>query len=428
MVTNRLATRYGDPFRLYWTSAVLSYLGDGVRATALPLLAVSLTTSPGQVAVVSAAATMPWLIFGLHAGVLVDRIPRVPMMIVLQVVRGLAGLVAVAGVLTGHLGIVGLAVLAAVLGSCEVYYDIASHALLPDIVPADRLQRANSRLVAAEVATFEFAGPALGGLLFAVAAALPIGVDAATFLGSAALLACIGVRTPPRALAEHREPIGRQLAAGVRWFIRSPLIRTLTLLSTSINLGAGGLYAVLALFARQHLGLGPAGFGLLIAVSAIGSFAGGLLAERLTTPTGRRATVLWSAPLIGACFAVIALSPRLVVVGAAMIAFGLVISLFNVVAMSLRQSRTPADMLGRVLGVHRVICWGALPLGALGAGAVGSAYGLRWAIMACALAVLITWLAALPLLAGSDGTAYTISESPPDSDTVSTANKGRDSG
>src|SRR3954451_9183817 len=218
MVTNRLETRYGDPFRLYWTSAVLSYLGDGVRTTALPLLAVSLTTNPGQVAVVSAAATVPLLIFGLHAGVLVDRIPRGPMMIVFEVVRGLAGLVAVAGILTGHLGIVGLAVLAAVLGSCEVYYDIASHALLPDIVPADGLQHANSRLVAAEVVTFEFAGPALGGLLFADAAALPIGVDAGACLGSAALRACIGVRPPPRARADPGEPIGRQLAAGVRWF------------------------------------------------------------------------------------------------------------------------------------------------------------------------------------------------------------------
>lgn len=397
-------------FRLYWTSAVLSYLGDGVRTTAIPLLAVSLTKSPQQVAVVSAAATLPWLIFGLHAGVLVDRIPRAPLMIALQVVRGLAGLVAVAGVLTDHLSIAGLVVIAAVLGVCEVYYDIASHALLPDIVPADRLQHANSRLVAAEVATFEFAGPALGGLLFAVAAALPIGVDAATFLGSAALLAWMGARTPPRAPAERREQIGKQLAAGVRWFVRSPLIRTLTLLTTSINLGAGGLYAVLVLFAHDHLGLGPAGYGMLIAVSAVGSFAGGLLAERITTPAGRRAIVLWAAPLIGACFGLIALVPRLLAVGAAMIAFGLTISLFNVIAMSLRQARTPADMLGRVLGVHRVVCWGALPVGALAAGAVGSAAGLRWAVAFCALAVLVSWLASLPLLARSDRTTYTVQD------------------
>jgi MFS family permease len=418
MVTNQLQTRRGDPFRTYWTSAVLSYLGDGLRVTAFPLLAISLTTSPQQVAVVSAAATVPWLIFGLHAGVLVDRIPRVPLMVALQIVRGVAGFAALAGVITGHLGIVGLALVAAVLGVCEVYYDIASHALLPTIVAADRLQRANSRLVAAEVATFEFAGPALGGLLFAIAATLPIGVDAATFLGSAALLAWLGVRTPPRSPAARHEAIGKQLAAGVRWFVRSPLIRTLTLLTTSINLGAGGLYAVLALFARNHLGLGPAGYGILIAVSAVGSFAGGMLAERVTTSAGRRATVMWAAPLIGAFFAVIALVPQLIVVGAAMIAFGLTISIFNVIAMSLRQSRTPADMLGRVLGVHRVVCWGALPVGALGAGAVGSAYGLRWAVAACGLAVLVTWVASLPLLARSDRTAYTISDArEPEEDT-----------
>jgi MFS family permease len=376
------------------------------------LLAVSLTTSPVRVAAVSAAATLPWLVFGLHAGVIADRLPRAPLMIGLQVVRGLAGLVAVAGLLSGHLGIVGLAVVAAVLGTCEVFYDIASHAILPEIVPADRLQWANSRLVAAEVATFEFAGPALGGLLFAVAVALPVGADAATFLGSAALLASMGIRRAPRAPRADREPIGRQLAAGVRWFLQTPLIRTLTLLTTSINLGAGGLYAILALFARERLGLGPAGYGVFIAVSAVGSFAGGLLAERIGTPSGRRATVVWAAPAVGACFGLIALLPQLVVAAAAMIAFGLVISLFNVVAMSLRQSRTPADLLGRVIGVHRFLCWGALPLGALGAGAVGEALGLRWAVAACSAAVVAVWLASIPLLARSGTADYTITASP----------------
>jgi MFS family permease len=398
-----------DPYRLYWTSAVLSYLGDGVRTTAFPLLAVSLTSSPAEVAAVSAAATLPWLFFGLHAGVLADRVPRKPLMVALQVIRALTGAVAVAGVLTGHLGIVGLAAVAAVLGTCEVFYDIASHAVLPEVVAPDRLQRANSRLVAAEVAVFEFAGPALGGLLFAVAAALPLGVDAATFLGSALLLAAMPVpRRRDAAGPEQREPVTRQLAEGVRWFVRSPLVRTLTVLATSINLGAGGLYAILALFAADHLGLGPAGFGVFIAVSAAGSFAGGLLADRIGSPRGRQTAVRWSAPLIAACFAVIALLPDLIVAAAAMIAFGFVISVFNVVAMSLRQSRTPADMLGRVLGVHRVICWGALPLGALGAGAVGEAFGLRWAVAACAAAVFVTWSASAPLLATTSLESYAI--------------------
>jgi predicted MFS family arabinose efflux permease len=286
---------------------------------------------------------------------------------------------------------------AAILGTCEVYYDIASHAILPELVSADRLQWANSRLVTAEVAASEFAGPALGGLLFAVSAALPVGVDAATFLASALLLASMRIRPAPQERAA-REPLGRELATGVRWFVRAPLIRTLTVLSASVNLGAGGLFAVLVLFAERWLGLGPAGYGILIAVGAVGSLAGGLLAERITTAWGRRAVVAYTAPLVAGCFALTALAPQLVVTGVALIVFGLVTSVFNVVAMSLRQSRTPGHMLGRVVGVHRVACWGAIPVGALGAGAVGSAFGLRWAVGACALAVLGSWLASVPLL------------------------------
>lgn len=391
------AARRDTGFRSYFGSAVLSYAGDGVRTTAFPLLAVSLSSSPVHVAAVSAAATMPWLIFGLHAGVVVDRVRRARLMVTLQVLRAAVGATVVAGVLTHRLDIAGLAVVAAILGTCEVYYDIASHAILPELVSADRLQWANSRLVAAEVAVFEFAGPALGGLLFAVSAALPVGVDAATFLASAVLLASIRIRTAPQERAA-REPLARELAVGIRWFIRTPLIRTLTVLSASVNLGTGGLFAVLVLFAQRWLGLGPAGYGILIAVGAVGSFAGGLLAERITTASGRRAVVAYTAPLAAGCFAVTALAPRLAVTGVALIVFGLAASLFNVIAMSLRQSRTPGQMLGRVVAVHRVACWGAIPVGALGAGAVGSAFGLRWAIGACALAVLVSWLASVPSL------------------------------
>lgn len=387
----------GTGFRRYLGSAALSYLGDGVRAAAFPLLAVSLTASPAQVAAVTAAGTLPWLVLGLHAGVVADRLPRVPLMAVLQAVRALAGAATAAGVLTGRLGIAGLIAAAAVLGVCEVYVDVAAHAVLPELLPADRLQPGNARLVAAEVATSDFAGPALGGVLFAVSAALPIGLDAATFLGSALLLAAVPARSRPRARSP-REPAGRELAAAARWFLRVPLIRTLTVLSASVNLGSGGVSAVLALFVTQRLGVGPAGYGLLVAVGAAGAFAGGLLAERLTSGARRRAAVAGTAPFVGGCFAVLAVAPGPVPAAAAMVLVGFATSAFNVVAMSLRQARTPGEMLGRVVAVHRVVCWGALPVGALGAGVAGSVFGLRWAIGACALAVLVTWVASVPLL------------------------------
>lgn len=395
-----------SPFLLYWTSATCSYLGDGVRVTALPLLAASLSSSPSQVAAVSAAASLPWLVFGLPAGVLVDRVARAPLMTLLQTVRGVAGALAVAGVLTGRIGIVALVVLAALLGACEVIFDLASQALLPELVAAGSLQWANGRLVSAEVTAFEFVGPLLGGVLFEVTAALPFAVDAATFFASGLLLAMMLRAATPRAAAQPfdtaREPGAGQMLDGLRWFARSPLLRTLTLLTTSINLGAGGFYAVLVLFARDELALGPAGYGVLIAVSALGSLAAGSVAEKVGSGRARQSVCLWIAPVVALCFGLVAAIPDRLVVGGAMVTFGLVVSLFNIVTVSLRQAITPRDMLGRVLSVHRVVCWGALPVGAVIAGAVASGPGLRWAVAACAAAVVVSWLATLrPLLASA---------------------------
>lgn len=392
-----------SPFLLYWTSATCSYLGDGVRVTALPLLAASLSSSPSQVAAVSAAAGLPWLVFGLPAGVLVDRVARARLMTLLQTVRGVVGALAVAGVLTGRIGIVALAVLAVLLGTCEVIFDLASHALLPELVAAGRLQWANGRLVSAEVTAFEFVGPLLGGVLFAVTAALPFAVDAVTFFGSAVLLAMILRAATPRATPQPfdtaREPVARQMMEGLRWFARSPLVRTLTLLTSSINLGAGGFYAVLVLFARDELALGPTGYGVLIAVSALGSLAAGSVAEKVDSGRARQLVCLWIAPVVTLCFGLVAAIPDRLVAGGAMVTFGLVVSLFNIVTVSLRQAITPREMLGRVLSVHRVLCWGALPVGAVIAGAVASGPGLRWAVAACTAAVVVSWLATLrPLL------------------------------
>jgi MFS family permease len=395
-----------SPFLLYWTSATCSYLGDGVRVTALPLLAASLSSSPSQVAAVSAAASLPWLVFGLPAGVLVDRVARAPLMTLLQTVRGVVGALAVAGVLTGRIGIVALVVLAVLLGACEVIFDLASQALLPELVAAGSLQWANGRLVSAEVTAFEFVGPLLGGVLFAVTAALPFAVDAATFFASGLLLAMMLRAATPRAAAQPfdtaREPGAGQMLDGLRWFARSPLLRTLTLLTTSINLGAGGFYAVLVLFARDELALGPAGYGVLIAVSALGSLAAGSVAEKVGSGRARQSVCLWIAPVVALCFGLVAAIPDRLVVGGAMVTFGLVVSLFNIVTVSLRQAITPRDMLGRVLSVHRVVCWGALPVGAVIAGAVASGPGLRWAVAACAAAVVVSWLATVrPLLAST---------------------------
>jgi MFS family permease len=386
-------------FWLYWLSATTSYVGDGVRFAALPLLAASLSSSPAEVAAVATAVGLPWLLFGLLAGVAVDRWPRLRLMAVMQLARAAVGVAIVAGVWFGWLTIPLLVVLTFVVCTCEVFYDVAFNSALPAVVDRADIQKANGRLITAEIVTFEFVGPALGGLLFAAAVVLPFTVDVVTFVISALLLFVVTRGAPaPAAVAAERASVRAELVEGLRWFWRNPLVRGLTGLGAAVNLAAGGFYAVLVLFARDELDIGPAGYGILIAVGAIGAIAGGAVADRLSAPGQRRAVLLLLTPVTAACFAVIAFATGVVVVAVAMIVFGVLVALANVVMVSLRQLATPDAILGRVTSVHRFFCWGALPIGAAMAGLVGELWGVRIAILACGIAVAVVGLAVAPAL------------------------------
>ncbi len=138
-------------FWLYWASTTTSYLGDGIRFVALPLLAATLTSSPAQVASIALAAGLPWPIFGLIAGVVVDRLDKNQLLLTTQAMRAALGFVTAFGVATGHVSLILLAVFAFTLNIGEVLYDIALHSYLPALVPEAMLQRANSRLITAEI-------------------------------------------------------------------------------------------------------------------------------------------------------------------------------------------------------------------------------------------------------------------------------------
>jgi hypothetical protein len=183
-------------------------------------------------------------------------------------------------------------------------------------------------------------------------------------------------------------------------------VRSLTFVSAACNLGLGGLYAVLVLFVRNDIGRGADAYGFLIALGAIGSVAGGLTVARLTGSAARRGIVICTAPVTGLLMFVIAGSASYLVTAFSLIASGLVVTQENVVAISLRQALIPAALIGRVTAVHRVVCWGVLPLGALASGLAGQFLGVRTAIGVCGGAVLILSVIILPGLLRIPAQAY----------------------
>jgi MFS family permease len=196
-------------WRLYAASAV-SNLADGVNRVALPLLAATLTRDPVLVAGLTSLAFLPWLLFALPAGAVVDRVDRRRAMAGANAVRALAlGALAVT-VLTGTASLVVLYAVAFTVGAAETVYDSAARAVLPQVVRRDQLDRGNGLLTSAEEASQAFIGAPLGSVLFALAVAAPLATTAGGFLLAALLVLTIGRvrRGPPSAGTSPRASAG----------------------------------------------------------------------------------------------------------------------------------------------------------------------------------------------------------------------------
>jgi MFS family permease len=397
-------TALGPAYWRVWWANTVSSIGDGACVTALPLLAVTITTDPRLIAVVSAAFYLPWLLLSLPAGALVDRYDRATLMWRSQAVQALV--IAAIAVLAA-IGRIDIAVLAAaglLLGSAEVMFSNAAQAVLPQLVPAELLPRANGNLQVSLTTGETFLGPPLGSALFAAARALPFGLDAGSFAASAALLSRLpgrsrGDAVPPGAAAAGAGGGMRaRIAEGLRWLFRHRLLRTLALMLGVMGFCNQMGQAVLVLLATQTLHVGARGYGLLWSAAAVGSIVGGLANPALTRRLGQLPSLLIAiAATIGA-FIGIGLAPDAVVAGLLMACNGFFVTMWNIVTVSIRQRIVPGQLLGRVNSAYRMLGWGLMPAGALAGGFVAHVAGLRAPYVVGGIICAVTLVAALPAL------------------------------
>jgi len=388
--------RLGRPYwRMWWANAISS-TGDGAFVAALPLLAVTITRDPRLVAVVTAATYLPWLVLSLPAGAIVDRYDRVTLMWRSQAVQ--AAVVAIVAILVvfrqGSIAALGVAGL--LLGSAEVIFSNAAQSVLPALVPPELLPRANGSQQVSLTVGESFLGPPVGSLLFAAAATLPFGLDAASFAGSAALLARLP-RTS-QASGPAKATIRAQIAEGLRWLARHRLLRVVAVLLGILNFANQMGQAVLVLLATQTLRVGSVAYGFLLAATAVGSVAGGLMSPPLVRWLGMLPSLIIVGAAETALFVGVGLAPDPAVAAVMLAGQGFVVTMWNVVTVSLRQQVVPAHLLGRVNSVYRMLGWGLMPLGALAGGFVAHAAGLRAPYIVAGLLCGLALLAALPLL------------------------------
>ena len=355
----------------------MSQLGDGIRVTALPLLAAAITSRPLPVAAVSAAVWLPWLVFGLIGGAVVDRVDRRRLMATGQFARFLV-MAALAGTVMAGVASIWLLVLVAFLvGVGEVFVDSALQAVVPAVVEETNLDLANGRLFAAETVANELAGPPLGGLLFTMSHAIPFVADAVSFGASGVLLA--GLRGDFRASHGERAPSTpwQDVREGASYLFHHPVLRSLAFAIGAINFGVMAFGAVLVLFAKEILHVGPVGFGLIVSGAAIGGFLGSFVAARIAARIGRARAVVWALALIGLFSAAVGLTSNPFVAAGLEFFVGFSAAMVNVAGITLRQTLTPNRLLGRVVSSFRVVGYGLIPIGAATGGWIASAWGLR---------------------------------------------------
>jgi len=371
-VTAALGSRF---WRLFTANAVTN-LGDGIGRICFPLLAVSLTREPILIAGVSAAFFLPWLLFALASGVLVDRVDRRRAMVVANVFRAVLiggfGFAVAAGAASIWL----MYAVAFALGIAETVADSAANAMLPAVVERDQLESGNGRLQAAEIVGNAFLGAPIGAALFVVAASAPFLLNSAGFLVAALVLASLAGRYRPVRASTEPTSVWRDVRDGVGWIVRHRLLRSMLVLTAVLAAAGEMATALLVLFAVQELHLGPAAVGLFILAAGVGGTAGGLLAPWLAARLPR--TVMLGGGFVagGLCYLGIGAFAQPVL---SMVLFGLYGSFVisgNVVLMSLRQALIPQELFGRVQGAWRTVVWGALPLGSIVGGLLAGAVGL----------------------------------------------------
>src|SRR5580704_5794206 len=273
-----------DYWRLWWANAI-SGTGDGAFVAALPLLAVTITRDPRLVSVVTAAIFLPWLLLSLPAGAVVDRYDRATPMWRAQAVQAAVVTIIAVLVVVHQANIELLAAGGLLLGSAEVIFSNAAQSVLPALVPPELLAKANGSQQVSLTVGESFLGPPAGSLLFAAAAALPFGLDAMSFAGSAALLARLP-RTGEAPQDARHPSIRAQVAEGLRWLARHRLLRVVAVLLGIYNFANQMGHAVQVLLATQTLHVSTRGYGLLLAATAVGSVVGGLVNPLLTRKLG----------------------------------------------------------------------------------------------------------------------------------------------
>ena len=347
----------------------ISDLGDGFTAITILWLATQLTNDAFLLSLITTILRLPWLLFSLPVGVVLDRVSRKQLMVGVSSAR----IITVAGlalaIFLNFASLPLLLVVAFVLGCLDVGFDSTAQTLVPALVEREQLERANGQLSTAQLITNDIVGRPIGGLLIGFGFFLPLLMDAGTAF--IALLLLINLRGDFRVINPATpQNFWSDTAEGFKLVWHQPTLRLLAVLSIGVTIPYAAVLASQVFFVQEVVKLDATGYGLLLSVAVVGSVLGSQYVAQIKKVFGVRKTLIGSLAGIGLCLGAVGFSSAWLVVGSLYFVTAFFVVISSITRLSLLQLLTPTHLLGTVGGVFRFLSWGMSSVGMLAGGLV----------------------------------------------------------
>ena len=390
-MSNRSTLWSHRDFLNVWAAETVSVFGSQFYMLAMPLAAVIILDATAyEMGILFAVEMLPFLLFGLFAGVLADRRGRRSIMIVCDFGRA-AALAAVP--ISWYFDVLSWPVMYAVAfvaGAFTAFFDIAYQAYLPVLVKRSELVDANSKLEASR-ASSQVAGPSIAGVVVdAIGAPLAVVTNSVSFLGSALFL--LRVKKKEEVVrAENGKSVLAEIREGLRIVLHNKMLRGIAGCTATANIFGSMTGALMMLFLEDSLELSAGWIGAIFAVGSLGAVLGAIVSARVVAAIGVGKTIVFSALVTGFPLMLMTLAypgNALLVMMPVLFVGGIMNIIYNVNQVSLRQSITPDALQGKMNATMRFIVWGVFPLGGLLGGMMGEALGIRTTILISGIGTL----------------------------------------
>lgn len=386
--------RLGRSFRWLLASSWVSNLGDGITLSAGPLLVASQTRDPFLIALAVVLQRLPWLVFGLHAGVVADRFDRRRIIVAVHTARAAVLVLLSATIVFDRVDTTVVLVAMFLLGTTETFADTTATTLLPMVVDKRDLGIGNARIMAGFVTVNQLAGPPIGAALFAAGAIVPFMVEAGCMIISAVMISRV-VLPAHGVVRAARSHIRREISDGLRWLWANRAVRTLALTIITFNVTFGAAWSILVLYAIERLGTGEIGFGLLTSATAVGGLVGSAIYGWLTIRVSL--ANLMRAGLIIETFTHLglALTTTAWVALSILVVFGAHAFVWGTTATTVRHRAVPTELQGRVSSTYLIGLQGGILAGSVIGGVIAGAWGVTapfwFAFAGSGLLVVLIW-------------------------------------